>query len=323
MAEDFVHELFETAMKETIQEKIENGASEEQMEELAGQQNCNKTYKALVEQVSDDSVKTIESIMYEKVIKERTFTDEFMARQNQKWGDGFVASDVLYICIIESAESYRDYVVEIYGQEVSYLYHALANIHGRALQIYAEIMCLNKNGYADGAYARWRSLYELSVIAAFISENGEKVAESFVKSADKENGYEWARIAKSFRKYRTDWKVTFKSIQLRCKFIAKEWEKEYGFVNKLVHASPQGTMYRMGADTSRAIPIGRSDKGMAISAIHSAMSLVQITKCFFTVFPHGDSTVAVLTFHKWVDKIIEYYQSVEDSFSSDEDENKE
>ena len=53
MAEDFVHKLFKTAMKETIQEKIENGASEEQMKELESQENCNKTYKALVEQISD------------------------------------------------------------------------------------------------------------------------------------------------------------------------------------------------------------------------------------------------------------------------------
>lgn len=322
MAEDFVHELFEMSMKETIQEKIENGASEEQMEGLLSQENCNKTYKALVEEISDDSVKTIESIMYEKVTKEKAFTDEFLARQNQKWGEAFVASDALYICIIESAESYRDYVIETYGQEVSYLYHALANIHGRALQIYAEIMCLNKNGYADGAYARWRSLYELSVIATFISKYGEKVAEAFVKSADTDDGYEWARTADCLKNSDKDF-ISFSDIQNRCRKETRFWRKEYGFVNKLVHASSQGTMYRMGADTSKAIPIGRSDMGMAISAIHSAMSLVQITKCFFSVFPHGDSTVAVFTFHKWVDKIIEYYKIVEDSFSSDEDENEE
>lgn len=38
---------------------------------MLSQENCNKTYKALVEQISDDSVKTIESIMYEKVTKEK------------------------------------------------------------------------------------------------------------------------------------------------------------------------------------------------------------------------------------------------------------
>lgn len=312
MAEDFVHELFETAMQETIQEKINNGASEEQIEELIGYENCNNIYKTLVEQLSDDSVKSIESIMYEKVMKERGVTDEFLARQNQKWGEAFVASDALYICIIESADSYRDYVIETHGQEVSYLYHALANIHGRALQIYLEIMCLNKNGFADGAYARWRSLYELSIIATFISKYGEKVAEAFVKSADTEDVREWARGAECFKNYPIKKKISFNAIQSECGLEIKEWKKEYSFVNKLVHASSQGTMYRLGADTSKAIPVGRSDSGMEISAVHSAMSLVQITKLFLGVFSHGDSTVAVLTFHKWIDKIIEYYERVDE-----------
>lgn len=49
MAEDFVYELFETAMKETIQEKIENGASEEQMEEVRSRENVSNTYTKMRE----------------------------------------------------------------------------------------------------------------------------------------------------------------------------------------------------------------------------------------------------------------------------------
>lgn len=319
MAEDFVHELFETAMKETIQEKIENGASEEQMEELMGQENVSNTYAKMMEEISDDSVKMIESIMYEKTTKEKAFTDEFLARQDQKWGKAFVASDALYICVIESAESYRDYVMETHGQEISYLYHALANIHGRALQIYAEIMCLNKNGYADGAYARWRSLYELSVIAVFISKYGEKVAEAFVKSADTNDRNEWARAAECFENSRKR-RIPFSDIRDESGLGTEEWNKEYAFVNKLVHASSQGTMYRMGADTSKVVPVGRSDIGMAVPAIQSAISLVQITTCFFTVFSHGESKVAVLTFRKWIERITEYYKNVLDACSYNENE---
>lgn len=319
MAEDFVYELFEKTMKDVILEKIEKGVSEEQLEELISQENVSNTYKTLVEQISDDSVETIESIMYEKVLEERAYTDEFLAKQNQKWGKAFVASVILYICVLESAEAYRDYVNEVHGQEVSFLYNALANIHGRALQIYLEIMCLNKNGFADGAYARWRSLYELSVIATFISKYGEKVAEAFVKSANTEDVREWARAAECFKNYPIKKKISFNAIQSKCGLETKEWRKEYTFVNKLVHASSQGTMYRLGADTSKAIPVGRSDSGMAISAVHSAMSLVQITANFFTVFSHGDSTMAILVFRKWIDKIIEYYERVGDERFSDKE----
>lgn len=37
----------------------------------------------------------------------------------------------------------------------------------------------------------WRSLYELNIIASFISKYGEKVAESYISSRNSEDRYEW------------------------------------------------------------------------------------------------------------------------------------
>ena len=71
-------------------------------------------------------------------------------------------------------------------------------------------------------------------------------------------------------------------------------------------------MYRLGADTSKGIPVGRTDFGMGISAMHSAISLSQITTQFFTVYPHSDSTVAIFTFRKWVNEIGKYYKRIEE-----------
>lgn len=312
MAEDYVYEMFKEAIEEVIQEKIEKGASEKEIEKLTSQNHISDTYNKIVKHISNDFVKTIENIMYEKVLTEDAYVNEFLARQNQKWGKAFVVSDVLYLCVLESAETYVKYVNETYGQKVSFLYRALLNIHGRALQIYLEIMCLNKNGFADGAYARWRSLYELSVISAFISKYGEKVAEAFIKSAKTNDRYEWARTAECLKNYRTDRKITFDAIQSKCKIVTKEWRKEYSFACKLVHASSQGTMYRLGANTSKGIPVGRTDFGMGISAMHSAISLSQITTQFFTVYPHSDSTVAIIAFRKWVNEIGKYYKRIEE-----------
>lgn len=312
MAEDFIRDIVEKALQEVVCEKIENGASKEEIEEITLSDTISKAVSELLTQVSDDSVTFIEKIMYEKVFVERAYADEFFARQNQKWGKAFVTSDAMYICVLESAESYTRYVDEAHDQEVSFMYYALRNIHARALQIYLEIVCLIKNGFADGAYARWRSMYELSIISSFIKKYGENVAKSYVQAADSDDRYEWARVAKCFSKYSKDRHVTFNAIQNKCELATQEWKKEYDFVNKLVHASPQGTMYRLGGDTSVALPVGRTDWGMSISAIHAAVSLSQITADFFTVFPHGDSAVAMLTFHKWVEKIAEYYKTVEE-----------
>lgn len=317
MAEDFIREIAESAINEAVSEAIEKGCSEEEVKKMLSTENISKACKRLLEDTSNDSVDTIESIMYQKVFEDRTLSDEFLARQNQKWGKAFVASEAMYLCVLESAEEYNEYVKEVYKEEKSALYHALRIIHGRAMQIYLEIVCLNENGFADGAYARWRSLYELSIITAFIFKYGEEVAESFIKSADTDDRYEWARAADCFKSYKKKY-ITFSAIQSNCELATKEWQKEYSFVNQLVHASSQGTVYRLGGDTSKIIPVGRSDWGMSISAIHSAISLSEITSDFFSVFPHGDSMVAMVTFHKWVEKINQYYKEVEEEcFSED------
>ncbi len=313
MAKDFMHDIMEQVIEEIVAEEKNKGSSQEKIEEKLSSDTILKAYKKLIEQASDDSLETIENMMYEKVLEERACADMFLARQNQKWGKAFVTSDMLYLCVLESAELYTEYVKELYGQKASQLFHALRYIHGRALQIYLEMTCLNKNGFADGAYARWRSLYELSIVSAFIKKNGENVAKAFIKSANTDDRYEWARIAKSFKNYPSDWNVTFEAIQSRSKLATKEWRKEYNFVNQLIHASPQGTMYRLGADMSIGLLVGRSDSGMAISSVHSAISLVQITTDFFTVYSHGDSILAVKTFHKWIEKVTKYYKNVEES----------
>ena len=312
MASDFMHDIMEQAIEEIIVEEISNGISEEKLDKKLSQDAILKAYKGLIEQASEHSIETIENMMYEKVLEERSEADLFLARQNQKWRNAFVASDAMYICILESAESYTEYVNEIHGQDICQLFHALRYIHGRALQIYLEINCLNKNGFADGAYARWRSLYELSIMSAFIKKYGEKVAKAFIQSANTDDRYEWAREADCFKNYNKKY-ITFSAIQDNCELATKEWKEEYNFVNQLVHASPQGTMYRLGGDTSYSLPVGRTDFGMTISAVHSAISLSQITGDFFTVYSHGDSILAVATFHKWIDRIIKYYKGVENN----------
>jgi len=40
-----------------------------------------------------------------------------------------------------------------------------------------EIAVLLRSGYADGAHARWRTLHEISVVAALLKEHGEELAE--------------------------------------------------------------------------------------------------------------------------------------------------
>lgn len=64
--------------------------------------------------------------------------------------------------------------------ERKHRFHALIKNHSRACLISEEILHLLKGGFADAAFARWRSLYEIAVTATFIGLRGEGCAEAYL-----------------------------------------------------------------------------------------------------------------------------------------------
>lgn len=61
----------------------------------------------------------------------------------------------------------------------TYLMDIIIRIYGRGCHLASEISYLLKGGYPDGAEARSRTLYELEMIALFISERGEDIAKRY------------------------------------------------------------------------------------------------------------------------------------------------
>jgi hypothetical protein len=323
MAVDYTNEMIINIFNEKIKDHLKNKEDVEKVLEFISTEEFGNTYTEIIKMISDNAIETINEIMYEKVFENRSYSQEFLARQEQKWGKAFIASEAMYICVLESAESYSEFVAENVNElspETEQIFNALKMIHARSCQVYLEILLLNRNGLADGAYARWRSMYELSIISTFIRNNGNEVASSFLKAADSEDRYEWARKSECFRNYHNKY-ITFEAIQKQCELATKEWREMYNLSNQIVHASPQGTVYRLGNKTNaNVLSVGPSDYGMTIAAIHSAISLSLITTDFFTLYPHGDSMVSMLTFHKWIMKISEYYQATEKECFNDEND---
>lgn len=314
---DWVSETIQDSLLKALAKKIEeHNLSEEEASKLIKKVLksglIEETYSDLIESLSRELAETMESTMYEHVLEERAYTAEFLARQEQKWGKAFVASEALYLCILEATDNYTTFVATEHAGEENYTYFVLKNIHGRALQIYREILCLNQNGFADGAFARWRSLYELSVVACFINKYGESVAQAYANSVDSNGANEWARIAPCFARKKAREKITLQDFIDNCD-INEAWRNEYKFSNLFVHSSADATFYRLGTyGESEAIPVGPTDWGMSLPATHAAHSLVLITVELFTIYTHGDSIAASKTFLTWIDRIEKYYQAVED-----------
>ncbi|GGP08802.1 MULTISPECIES: DUF5677 domain-containing protein [Oceanobacillus] len=321
---DYTNEFLQDTFMKLLEEQLEKAKTQEEADEIIKkfeEVDLDKIFKDMYTRMANDTTGYMRDTMYEQVMLFRAEEQEFLSIQEQKWNKAFVASESMYIMVIEAAQSYVEHVNNLPQdqlQESSHVFTAMQHIHGRAMQQFLEIITLMKNGFADGAYARWRSMYELAIISSFIKEHGEPVAKAFIQSSNTEDRYEWARTSGVFPTIKRF--ISFNDIQKNCDINSTVWRRQYDLANKIVHASPQGTFARLSNMTPKdVIPSGRSDFGITTPAEHSAISLAQITTMFLTIHPSGDSLVAIKYIQNWIDIIREIYFKTHDLIFPEEE----
>ena len=315
MSQDYTEDLIYNALKEHFAEQRAKGLTGEEILSKLDDQKIERVYSAVIEQMTKDCISDLHDNLYERVLRKRTEDARFMVHNEQIWQKGFVASEMMYLIVMDAAEDYRmifDELSDEQKQEIQYRYTVLHQLHGRACQQYLEILCLLKGGFADGAFARWRSLYELCVVAQFIVQNDEIVAKAYWGESFRKNTpeYKWAKKSPCFA--HIDKSIRFHDLQKVCAPMTKKWEKQYGLSNKVVHASPQGTFDRLGKpENIDKVVVGPSYYGLAMPAVNSAIVLAIISAIFFTLLHSGDGTLYAKVASSWVDRIREVYSEIE------------
>jgi hypothetical protein len=313
MANDFITSVIIKELKKAVEKSRKQGMSENEIQAKIESIDMGEILEKVVGLSSKNCVEYFRKTMFEKVLEERAITNEFLARHDQIWGKAFVTSEAMYVIACETGEMFGNYIKGLDDQErksYTYRFSTLQSIHARACQIYLEILTLIKNGLADGAFARWRSLFEISVISNFISIHSEKVAHAYYEASESDGKwYDWARPAGCFKGQDH---ITFKMIWINSGLITPEWETEYDLSNCIVHASPQGTYKRMGTyKPTGVLSAGYSDYGVAVPASHAAMSLAFTTSRFLSLHSYGDGLVHQHCLLKWIDVVQEAYSIAE------------
>jgi hypothetical protein len=210
------------------------------------------------------------------------------------------------------------------------LFDVLRRSHARGCQIAHEIVALLEGGFADGAMARWRTLHEVAVVAAFIAEHGEEVAERYVlhqvvesKRAAAEYqrcqarlGYEpldpgelatiqadydklIARFGKDFGAGYGWAADTLKNsrpsfAQIEQAVGSDHFRAHYRMASHNVHANPKGVFFQLGLmrDTPRLMA-GPSNSGLADPGHGAAISLLNITATFVSLDTTLDNAVVL------------------------------
>lgn len=324
MKNDHILNIFQKTVNKTIEEKFEeqlkSGITEVEIIGKFNAINMGEMFGECLDLMTESVFDNLKQAMFEENIFWQAEIKEFLAHQEYKWGKCFIASMAMYKIAIEASQAYGDYLHDndIDGKvERQFMFLSLREINARMCQIFLEIAHLMKLGFADGAYARWRSMYELSIVAEFIYNNGETVAEAFFEAVDTEDRYDWAKTAPCFSNIKKK-HITFSDIQSQCDFASPEWKAQYDLANKVVHASPQGTFKRLAnMETLDILPVGHSDYGITTPAEHSAITLARVFSLFITLFPYGDGVLAARILDKWVDLIREhYFKASDDTFGT-------
>lgn len=106
---------------------------------------------------------------------------QFVERNYIRWQSGFYKLEMLRQISLEAGMEFQKQFLK-YPQFVSdSLLGVLMRHHANACRITGEIIVLLKNGYADGALARWRTLFEIFITCLVIKKYGKEAAEDYIR----------------------------------------------------------------------------------------------------------------------------------------------
>lgn len=104
----------------------------------------------------------------------------FHARLEYQWREGLRPLEImLYIALEYGRQRHQKMEEETEGL-MSSKDRALIALHIRGGQVIAEVLALLKAGFADGAMGRWRTLFEIVVVATVLSDENEDTAQKYL-----------------------------------------------------------------------------------------------------------------------------------------------
>jgi hypothetical protein len=228
---------------------------------------------------------------------------------------------------------------------------ALILLHARACLVAGEVEALMQAGYPDGAAARWRTLHEIAVTAAFLVEHGEETAKRYLSHLACEENRSSQAVERNRHKfgYRTLGKRYLRVLEaevLRLKHEhGDDFRHDYGWAAKAlnqsrvnfaqieeavkldfmrpfyrlaseqVHASARGALVRAGLIDQMVgnadIVTGPSNYGFADTGANSARSLLLATVSLGQAALTVDTNVIMLVMTRWLTPLREKFLLVQ------------
>ncbi|MDQ3695749.1 MAG: DUF5677 domain-containing protein [Chloroflexota bacterium] len=304
----------------------------------------------IVEQLLDEgeatNYQTLKRIARRLRRQDRRTRSRFEKRLMRRWGQAIDLYDLLMIAAQQMGEDVNRENRPQAAKDQDYVFEALTKIHARACLIASEIRALMVFGHASGANARWRSLHELAVVAFFVKQHGNDVAERYIlhatiRSAKESDKYEQHYQALGYMPpdpverrqvleareklvdcygsdYGSDYgwaagilsgKPTFAQIEAAVGLA--HMRPHFGMASHSVHAGFKGMAFDIGNMGSANYPevmlAGPSDAGLADPGHGAAISLMQCTVALLNHIPTQETVVGMRMLLRLVDEVGEAF----------------
>lgn len=238
--------------------------------------------------------------------------ENFKHRNFQRWELGFQKLEMLHQISIEAGMEFQKYFLTIPEYVNDPLLGVLMRQHANACRIAGEIILLLRGGYADGALARWRTLFEILVTCLVLHKHGNDAANDYILHGTKEaikGMEEYQKTAQEMnREFYSEDEIS-KILQLKDQLDQEKsyhwaqkytgygkleklreyvglgkWSHDYMWASRNVHAyySEMLSLQAMSEAKQDCLLAGQSNSGMVEPASMTAITLMQITTTFIT-----------------------------------------
>ncbi len=146
--------------------------------------NQDKIFEAIDKVLPDISEKIAERVKQniDLPLKDRRQRfHELEARRYARWREPLDFFESLIGISLEVGERHYNKLKQSVLDINKAKFTALVQIHARACRVSYEILELLKAGYPDGAFARWRTMNELAVVAFFLKANEDPVSQRYLE----------------------------------------------------------------------------------------------------------------------------------------------
>lgn len=273
----------------------------------------------------------------------------FRERLEEHWGQGLHGLRMMRTICGEIGEEFYRKIVRCKSSRDRALRSVLVLLHARSCQIVGELIVLLENGFADGAMARWRTLYEIGIVATVIVDGGDELAQKYldyeaVESKSALDKYSECHAALGFRplpkrerqyvdrefkaaiaKYGAEFgrpfgwaashlnkkNVRFPDLESAAK--QSHMRTYYKMASYNIHADIKGLTHRLGVIGDELVVLaGASNAGHAEPGQGAAIALTRITGLlFYRDISNFDTMVKLSMLNLLRDQIVSTFASAE------------